>query len=54
MQYQSIEEIIYKSIMKSDIDVRREMYNNICLFGGTCFIPGFPERIRKELSVLLP
>ena len=43
-----------KSIMKSDIDVRREMYNNILLFGGTSFIPGFPERIQKELSVLLP
>ena len=40
------------SIMKSDIDVRKDLYMNIVLSGGTTLYAGLPERLTKELKAL--
>jgi len=40
------------SIMKSDIDVRKDLYMNIVLSGGTTLYAGLPERLTKELKNL--
>lgn len=45
---------IYDCIQKSDIDLRRELYENITLSGGTTMFEGLPERLNKELSALVP
>jgi len=35
-----LDELIYKSIMTTDIDVRSHFYTNIILSGGTTLLPG--------------
>lgn len=40
--------------MKCDIDVRRDLYNNIVMSGGTTLFPGLPERLSKEMTELAP
>lgn len=41
------------SIMASDIDVRKDLYMNVVLSGGTTLYVGLPERLTKELKILL-
>lgn len=48
----SICEMTYQSILKCDIDIRRDMYQNVVLSGGTTMCPGIPERMTKELAGL--
>jgi len=47
-------EMTYNSIQKCDIDVRRDLYNNIVLSGGTTMFEGLPERLTKEVGILAP
>jgi actin len=47
-------EMVCTTVTKCDIDVRRELYNNIVLSGGTTTFAGLPERLTKELSALTP
>lgn len=49
-----IHETIYNSIMKCDVDIRKNLYSNIVLSGGTTMYPGISERLRKEVSALAP
>ena len=45
---------IHECIQKSDIDLRRELYENITLSGGTTMFEGMPERLNKEICGLVP
>ncbi|KAJ5073819.1 actin [Anaeramoeba ignava] len=49
-----IHEIIYNSIMKCDEELRKEMFGNIVLSGGTSMFQGIKERIEKEIKQLSP
>jgi len=49
-----LHELVYNSIMKSDIDLRRELWSNIVLSGGNTMFPGFGDRLKKELVELAP
>ncbi|XP_015258599.1 PREDICTED: actin, cytoplasmic-like [Cyprinodon variegatus] len=49
-----IHENTYNSIMKSDIDIRKDLYSNILLAGGSTMFPGFAERLQKEMNALAP
>lgn len=40
--------------MKCDVDVRKDLYNNIVLSGGTTMFDGIAERLSKEVSALAP
>ena len=40
MESSGIQEMLYKSIMKSDIDIRKDLFNNVVLSGGTTMFPG--------------
>jgi actin-related protein len=40
--------------MKCDVDVRKDLYNNVVLSGGTTMFPGIAERLSKEISALAP
>jgi actin-related protein len=37
-----IHETTYNSIMKCDVDIRKDLYGNIVLSGGTTMYPGTP------------
>ncbi|KAF8966511.1 actin protein 4, isoform b [Flammula alnicola] len=49
-----IHEMTYNSIFKCDLDVRRELYGNVVLSGGTTMFPGISDRMQKELTALSP
>ena len=41
--------ITYNSIMKADLDIRRDLYQNIVLSGGSTIFEGIGERMMKEI-----
>merc|ERR1711977_500968 len=49
-----IHETAYNSIMHSDLDIRKVLYANIVLSGGTTMFPGIADRMQKEISQLAP
>ncbi|KAM0685964.1 Actin-42A [Conglomerata obtusa] len=52
MEACGIDATCYNSIMKCDVDIRRDLYGNIVLSGGTTMYPGLNERIMQEISKL--
>lgn len=49
-----IHSITFDSIMKCDLDVRKSLYENIVLSGGTTMYAGIGERMNKEITGLAP
>jgi actin-related protein len=49
-----IHEATYNSIMKCDVDIRKDLYGNVVLSGGTTMFPGIADRMQKELVNLAP
>eukprot|EP00105_Crassostrea_gigas_P016410 XP_011433782.1 PREDICTED: actin-5 [Crassostrea gigas] len=52
LESSGIHETIYNSIMKCDIDIRKDLYANTVLSGGSTMYPGFAYRMQKEISAL--
>ena len=50
----NIQQICYNSIIKCDIDIRKDLYNNIVLSGGNSMFNGLKERFEKNLKDLAP
>jgi len=44
----------FQSIMKCDVDIRKDLYANVVLSGGTTMFQGIGERVTKELTALAP
>jgi len=44
----------FQAIMKCDVDIRRGLYSNVVLSGGTTTFAGIGERMTKELTALAP
>jgi len=44
----------YSSIMRCDVDIRKELYANIVLCGGSTMFEGIAERMSKEMTALAP
>jgi len=44
----------YDSIMKCDVDIRKDLYGNIVLSGGTTMFEGIDNRMEKEIKALAP
>lgn len=49
-----IHETCYNSIMKCDVDIRRDLYSNIVLSGGTTLFPNIDQRVTNEIKALAP
>ena len=49
-----IHDTTFQSIMKCDVDIRKDLYSNIVLSGGTSMFQGVGERMTKELTALAP
>jgi len=45
---------VFNCIMKCDVDIRKDLYNNIVLSGASSLLPGLEERLKKEVSALAP
>jgi len=51
---QGVHDCTFQTIMKCDVDIRRDLYANIVMSGGTTMFPGIAERMTKELTALAP
>jgi actin, other eukaryote len=49
-----IHDTTFATIMKCDVDIRKDLYGNIVLSGGTTMFPGIAERMTKEITALAP
>ncbi|XP_008567460.1 PREDICTED: beta-actin-like protein 2 isoform X2 [Galeopterus variegatus] len=49
-----IHETTFDSIMKCDVDIRKDLYANTVLSGGSTMYPGIADRIQKEIVTLAP
>jgi len=49
-----IHDTMFQTIMKCDVDIRKDLYGNIVLSGGTTMFPGIAERMTKEITALAP
>lgn len=49
-----IHEQVTEAILKCDIDVRRDLFNNIVLSGGTTMLQGLGKRVQREILPLAP
>ncbi|GMQ01738.1 hypothetical protein CsSME_00048278 [Camellia sinensis var. sinensis] len=54
MEVAGIHESTYNSIMKCDVDIRKDLYGNIVLSGGSTMFPGIADRMSKEITALAP
>uniref|UniRef100_A0A2K5KC20 Actin, cytoplasmic 1 n=1 Tax=Colobus angolensis palliatus TaxID=336983 RepID=A0A2K5KC20_COLAP len=54
MESCGIHKTTFNSIMKSDVDIRKDLYSNIVLSGGTTMYPGMADRMQKEITALAP
>merc|ERR1711970_251534 len=53
MEACGIHETTYNSIMKCDVDIRKDLYANTVMSGGTTMYPGIADRMQKEITALL-
>jgi len=49
-----VHDTTFQSIMKCDVDIRKDLYANVVLSGGTTMFAGIGERMTKELTALAP
>ena len=49
-----IHDTTFQSVMKCDVDIRKDLYANVVLSGGTTMFTGIGERMTKELTALAP
>jgi centractin len=48
-EYRGIHDCLVKSVMKTDIDLRRILFSQMVLAGGSTMFPGFGERLLNEV-----
>jgi len=53
-EIEGIHRTTYDSIMKCDVDIRKDLYSNIVLSGGTTMFDGIADRMQKEINNLSP
>ena len=49
-----IHDCTFQTIMKCDVDIRKDLYANIVLSGGTTMYAGIADRMSKEITALAP
>ena len=54
LEQEGIHKLTFSSIMKCDVDIRKDLYNNVVMSGGTTMFNGIAERMQKELKALAP
>jgi len=54
LEQEGVHKLTFQSIMKCDVDIRKDLYNNIVMSGGTTMFTGIAERMQKEIKALAP
>merc|ERR1712046_478211 len=54
MESCGVHETVYNSIMKCDVDIRKDLYANTVMSGGATMYPGIADRMQKEITALAP
>jgi len=54
LEQEGIHKLTFSSIMKCDVDIRKDLYGNIVMSGGTTMYQNIPERVQKEVKALAP
>jgi len=54
LEQEGIHKLTFTSIMKCDVDIRKDLYGNVVMSGGTTMYQGIPERVQKEVKALAP
>jgi actin-related protein len=54
LEQEGVHKLSFQSIMKCDVDIRKDLYNNIVMSGGTTMFNGIAERMQKEIKALAP
>jgi len=54
MEQAGVHELTFQSIMKCDVDIRKDLYGNIVMSGGTTMFPHVDQRLKKEIEALAP
>jgi len=54
LEQEGIHKLTFSSIMKCDVDIRKDLYGNVVMSGGTTMYQGIPERVQKEVKNLAP
>jgi len=49
-----VHDTLFQTIMKCDVDIRKDLYANIVLSGGTTMFTNIAERLTKEIVALAP
>lgn len=50
----SLQDLTWKSVQKSDVDVRRELCKSIIISGGTTMYEGLADRLKAEILTQAP
>ena len=51
---EGIHKLTFQSIMKCDVDIRKDLYANTVMSGGTTMFTGLSDRLQKEIKALAP
>ena len=54
VESEGIHKLTFNSIMKCDVDIRKDLYNNIFMSGGTTMYANIAERMQAEIKKLAP
>merc|ERR1712241_618658 len=54
MESDGIDKLTFDSIMKCDVDIRKDLYANTVMSGGTTMFPGMDKRLNKEMVARAP
>ncbi|XP_052867702.1 uncharacterized protein LOC128273715 isoform X1 [Anopheles cruzii] len=54
METSGVHESVYNCIMKCDVDIRKDLYANTVLSGGSTMYAGIADRIHREINALAP
>lgn len=49
-----IHDTMFQTIMKCDVDIRKDLYANIVMSGGSTMFEGIADRVNKEITALAP
>lgn len=54
MEISGIQDVVYDCANKCDIDIRKTLFENIVLSGGTTMLPGIDTRLQSDLKSMVP
>jgi actin-related protein len=54
VESEGIHKLAFTSIMKCDVDIRKDLYNNVVMSGGSTMFPNVAERMQQEIKALAP